>query len=52
MWQPGLSAVLCGMRRKEYVMDAETATALPMLVNADQILAQIYQDLEFQKDAN
>jgi hypothetical protein len=52
MWQPGLSAVLCGMRKKEYVVDAETATALPMLVNADQILAQIYQDLEFQKDAN
>jgi|GEM_PF-611050 len=52
MWQPGLSSVLCGMRKKDYVVDAETATGLPMLVNADQILAQIYQDLEFHKDAN
>ena len=52
MWQPGLSAVLCGMRRKEYVVDAEQAAALPLLVNADQIIAQIYQDLEFQKDGN
>ena len=52
MWQPGLSSVLCGMRRKEYVVDAEVAAALPMLVNADQIVAQIYQDLEFHKDGN
>ena len=52
MWQPGLSSVLCGMRRKEYVVDAELAAALPMLVNADQIVAQIYQDLEFHKDGN
>ncbi|MEY4064462.1 MAG: hypothetical protein RIR26_670 [Pseudomonadota bacterium] len=52
MWQPGLSSVLCGMRRKEYVVDAEEAAALPMLVNADQLIAQIYQDLEFHKDGN
>jgi hypothetical protein len=52
MWQPGVSSVLCGMRRKEYVVDAESAGALPMLVNADQVMAQIYQDLEFQKSGN
>jgi aryl-alcohol dehydrogenase-like predicted oxidoreductase len=52
MWQPGLSSVLCGMRRKEYVVDAEEAAALPMLVNADQLIAQIYQDLEFHKNEN
>lgn len=49
MWQPGVSSVLCGMRRKEYVVDAEQAGALPMLVNADQVMAQIYEDLEFHK---
>ncbi|NBO37330.1 aldo/keto reductase [bacterium] len=52
MWQPGLSSVLCGMRRKNYVVDAEQAAALPMLVNADQVIAQIYQDLEFHKAEN
>lgn len=52
MWQPGVSSVLCGMRRREYVMDAEQAGALPVMVNADQVMAQIYQDLEFHKDGN
>lgn len=52
MWQPGVSAVLCGMRRKEYVVDAENAGALPTLMNADQVMAQIYQDLEFQNAGN
>ena len=52
MWQPGVSSVLCGMRRKEYVTDAEQAGALPVMVNADQVMAQIYQDLEFHKDGN
>ncbi len=52
MWQPGVSSVLCGMRRREYVIDAENAGALPSLVNADQVMAQIYQDLEFHKSEN
>jgi hypothetical protein len=52
MWQTGVSSVLCGMRRQEYVVDAEHAGALPTLLNADQIMAQIYQDLEFHKPEN
>ncbi|NBX16650.1 MAG: aldo/keto reductase [Proteobacteria bacterium] len=52
MWQPGVSSVLCGMRRREYVADAEEAGALPSLINADQVMAQIYQDLEFHKPEN
>lgn len=52
MWQPGVSAVLCGMRKLDYVKDAEQSAALPVLLNADEVVAQIYQDLEFHRDAN
>jgi len=52
MWQPGVSAVLCGMRRIDYVVDAEQAGALPLLLNADQVMAQIYQDLEFHREGS
>lgn len=52
MWQPGVSAVLCGMRKLDYVKDAEESAALPVLLNADDVVAQIYQDLEFHRDAN
>jgi aryl-alcohol dehydrogenase-like predicted oxidoreductase len=52
MWQPGVSSVLCGMRKLDYVKDAEQSAALPVLLNADDIVAQIYQDLEFHRDTN
>lgn len=52
MWQPGVSAVLCGMRQVAYVKDAEDAAALPTLLNADDVIAKIYEDLEFHKDAH
>ena len=52
MWQPGVSSVLCGMRKLGYVKDAEQSAALPVLLNADDVVAQIYQDLEFHRDTN
>lgn len=52
MWQPGVSSVLCGMRKMAYVKDSEQSAALPVLLNADDIVAKIYQDLEFHREAN
>jgi hypothetical protein len=40
------------MRKLGYVKDAEQSAALPVLLNADDVVAQIYQDLEFHRDTN
>lgn len=47
VWIPGVSAVLCGMRRPAYVDDAREALRLPSLPHSLQYLHQIYESLEF-----
>lgn len=49
MWVPGVSSVLCGMRKCEYVDDALAAMKLPTLLYANRILSQIFENLEFTR---
>jgi aryl-alcohol dehydrogenase-like predicted oxidoreductase len=50
MWMPGASAVLLGMRKERYVLDAEEAASRPTLLKAQSIVGSIYNDLEFYKE--
>lgn len=51
VWLKGVTSVLCGARRPEYVADVEEALSLPAMHNAKQTLQQIYENLEFHKEA-
>jgi aryl-alcohol dehydrogenase-like predicted oxidoreductase len=46
-WYPGVTSVLCGIRKIEYVTDVETALQRPALPRAKEHLADIYENLEF-----
>lgn len=50
IWQPGVTAVLLGMRRVTYVDDAAEALRRPALLRGRELLSSIYRDLEFQAD--
>jgi len=44
---PFVSSVLCGMRKPQYVQDAQTALSLPRVPHAHSVLASVYENLEF-----
>nr|BFD32073.1 hypothetical protein GTC16762_16910 [Pigmentibacter ruber] len=46
-WLPGVTSVLCGARKEEYVKDVEEALARPALTRAKELLYGIYENLEF-----
>ncbi len=46
-WIPGVSCVLCGMRKVKYVQDASEALSRPALPHAKMYLKNIYENLEF-----
>jgi len=46
-WLPGVSSVLCGMRRPDYVLDAQSALERPLLPYALQQMMALYENLEF-----
>ena len=46
-WIQGVSCVLCGMRKINYVQDAQQALQRPALPYAKNILKGIYENLEF-----
>ena len=50
MWLPGVSSVLCGMRKLRYVEDVELAVKRPVLLHAREIVGRIYDELEFHRD--
>jgi len=51
LWQPGVVSVLAGVRKTRYVADAEEAVARPTLLMAANMLAAIYEELEFHRDS-
>ena len=44
---PGITSVLCGMRRKTYVQDAQAALTRPRILRGLETFSRIYEDLEF-----
>ena len=48
-WLPGVSCVLCGMRRTNYVKDVQQALERPALPQARMVLKNIYENLEFHQ---
>ncbi|MBX9703986.1 MAG: aldo/keto reductase [Silvanigrellaceae bacterium] len=46
-WFPGVSALLCGMRKESYVHDAQSALNRPALPRAREYIHGIYENLEF-----
>jgi aryl-alcohol dehydrogenase-like predicted oxidoreductase len=48
-WCPGVTSVLCGVRKTKYVDDAEEAMRRPKIIRARENLADIFQNLEFHK---
>lgn len=46
-WLPGVTAVLCGIRKEDYVKDVEIALSRPALPRAREHLYGIYENLEF-----
>ncbi len=46
-WLPGVTSVLCGIRRPQYVEDAKEALQRPALPQAKLVLQNIYENLEF-----
>ena len=46
-WYPGVTSVLCGVRKEHYVDDVEQALARPSLPRAREHLYGIYENLEF-----
>jgi aryl-alcohol dehydrogenase-like predicted oxidoreductase len=46
-WYPGVTSVLCGVRKELYVDDVEQALARPSLPRAREHLYGIYENLEF-----
>ena len=49
-WLPGVTSVLCGMRKRDYVLDAKKALGRPMILNSKNILHDIFHQLEFQQE--
>jgi aryl-alcohol dehydrogenase-like predicted oxidoreductase len=47
-WFPGVTSVLCGIRKEHYVEDVEHALARPSLPRAREHLSGIYENLEFR----
>ncbi|KAB8033401.1 aldo/keto reductase [Fluviispira multicolorata] len=47
-WVPGVTSVLCGIRKEKYVNDVEQALARPSLPRAREHLRGIYENLEFR----
>jgi aryl-alcohol dehydrogenase-like predicted oxidoreductase len=47
-WFPGVTSVLCGIRKEHYVEDVEKALARPSLPKAREHLSGIYENLEFR----
>ncbi|WP_186644710.1 aldo/keto reductase [Fluviispira vulneris] len=47
-WVPGVTSVLCGIRKEKYVDDVEQALARPSLPRAREHLRGIYENLEFK----
>lgn len=48
VWYPGVTSVLCGIRKENYVEDVEHALARPSLPRAREYLSGIYENLEFR----
>ncbi|APJ03847.1 aldo/keto reductase [Silvanigrella aquatica] len=46
-WYPGVTSVLCGIRKEVYVEDVEQALVRPALHRAREHLYRIYENLEF-----
>lgn len=47
-WFPGVTSVLCGIRKEQYVDDVECALSRPALLQAREYLSNIYENLEFR----